>query len=575
MHMSTGSFTSFDQYALFYRQWQNPDKTKTNSRILILLHRGHEHSARLQTIAEEPAFADYTIYSYDNRGHGQTKLAATYEFMDLVRDLDYFVKFVCDQEAKKPEDIFIIANSVAGVVASTWVHDYAPNICGMALVAPAFKIKLYFPYAKMFLKAFLKFSPKLNIRSYVKSRFLTHNIDEQKKYDADEFITPNIPAMQLTTLLDTAERVVVDAQFITVPTLVLSADSDYVVDSKIQGDFYARLSSPLKQFVNLKGFYHGVLYEQDKAQAIAAIADFLPRCFEQQQQTESQTEQMIKHAQQEFDQIAYGSLPAINSLNYFVQRMMMRYVGHISEGMKIGKQYGFDSGVTLDYVYKNQAQGQFGVGEMIDRNYLDSIGWQGIRQRKVHMIETVSALIEQLQQQNQAVKILDVAGGPARYLADIAQQYPNIEVQVRDYQQQNIEQGQQLAKELALDNIHYQQRDAFDATHYNRDEYAANIVIISGFFELFGDNALIEKTIAAVSELLEQGAHLIYTGQPWHPQLEMIANVLGNHQQQAWIMRRRSQYELDRVFAKYGFKKQQMRIDNWGIFTVSHAILER
>ena len=36
-------------------------------------------------------------------------------------------------------------------------------------------------------------------------------------------------------------------------------------------------------------------------------------------------------------------------------------------------------------------------------------------------------------------------------------------------------------------------------------------------------------------------------------------------------MRRRSQYELDSLFAEYGFKKDNMLIDNWGIFTVSSA----
>ena len=65
--------------------------------------------------------------------------------------------------------------------------------------------------------------------------------------------------------------------------------------------------------------------------------------------------------------------------------------------------------------------------------------------------------------------------------------------------------------------------------------------------------------------------YLLYTGQPWHPQLEQIANVLGNHQNTKWIMRRRSQYELDHLFNIRGFEKESMRIDDWGIFTVSSA----
>jgi len=78
-----------------------------------------------------------------------------------------------------------------------------------------------------------------------------------------------------------------------------------------------------------------------------------------------------------------------------------------------------------------------------------------------------------------------------------------------------------------------------------------------------------------ISQLIEDEGHLLYTGQPWHPQLELIANVLGNHQQEKWIMRRRSQYELDTLFREHGFTKEKMLIDDWGIFTVSSAKFKR
>lgn len=87
------------------------------------------------------------------------------------------------------------------------------------------------------------------------------NLEEQTKYNSVPLITPNLPEKQLTPLLETAQRVLEDAQYITTPTLILSAEKDYVVKRKIQGDFYAKLASPLKKIVLLKDFYHGVLYE--------------------------------------------------------------------------------------------------------------------------------------------------------------------------------------------------------------------------------------------------------------------------------------------------------------------------
>ncbi len=209
-------------------------------------------------------------------------------------------------------------------------------------------------------------------------------------------------------------------------------------------------------------------------------------------------------------------------------------------GMSIGNRYGFDSGVTLDHVYANKPKGKTFIGKLIDKNYINSIGWRGIRQRKVHLVQSIQTKIERLQKEGKAVHILDIAGGPARYLVEIAKANPKVKVHIRDYQEQNVQEGEALAKEMNVENISYEQCDAFDLASYEEVEFEPNIVIVSGIFELFSDNELIANAMKGLSNLIEKEGYLLYTGQPWHPQLELIANVLGNHQQEKWIMRRRS-----------------------------------
>ena len=48
----------------------------------------------------------------------------------------------------------------------------------------------------------------------------------------------------------------------------------------------------------------------------------------------------------------------------------------------LGWGSGFDSGRTLDYVYENKPRGFTWLGRLIDKNYLNSIGWRGIRVRR-------------------------------------------------------------------------------------------------------------------------------------------------------------------------------------------------
>jgi hypothetical protein len=98
------------------------------------------------------------------------------------------------------------------------------------------------------------------------------------------------------------------------------------------------------------------------------------------------------------------------------------------------------------------------------------------------------------------------------------------------------------------------------------------LAVVSGLYELFPDNGMIRRSLAGVADAVEAGGYLVYTGQPWHPQLELIARALTSHRQgQAWIMRRRTQAEMDQLVAEAGFAKLEQRIDEEGIFTVSLA----
>ena len=258
--MEMNYFKSFDGTDIFYRNWNFDEKKKT----LIVIHRGHEHSERLNDFASNEKFKKYNIFSYDLRGHGCTKEKSSPIFMDYVRDLNSFVSFIKKEYEILEKDIFIIANSIGGVILTAWVHDYAPEIAGMALLAPAFEIKLYVPLAKEFIILLTKFNKNTKVPSYVKSKVLTHDVNEQKKYDSDRLITKDINARLLVDLLDAVKRLADDSAAIDIPTIIFSAGKDYVLKNNSQKKFYLELGTELKEFVYLKDFYHGIMFEEKR-----------------------------------------------------------------------------------------------------------------------------------------------------------------------------------------------------------------------------------------------------------------------------------------------------------------------
>jgi alpha-beta hydrolase superfamily lysophospholipase len=558
--MNNGHFKTFDGSEIFYREWN----FKPNQKSIIIIHRGHEHSERLNDIATSEQFSGYNIFAFDLRGHGHTKTQTSSVFMDYVRDLDYFSKFLKSKYELKISDIFVIANSIGGVVSAAWVHDFAPQIAGMALLAPAFRINLIVPLANEMITLGTKLKKGLIIKSYVKSTMLTHDPEQQKAYDTDPLITRSIDAELLIDLAKAGKRLVDDAEAIDTPILILSAEKDAVVFNKDQKMFHDKLDTDLKKLEVLPDFFHGVLFETGKELVYNKIKDFADQCF-------AKTPKQISLAQDTFSVKEYKDLEnnVGNNLNFKFQKWSLSRIGKISNGMAIGLKHGFDSGASLDYVYHNQPAGKLGFGKMMDKNYLEAIGWTGIRIRKQHLIQLIEQKIESLKKEGRTVKILDIAGGTGNYLFDIKAKYPDAEIVINEFVKANIEIGEKVIKEQKFSNIRFTNYDCFDPETYRKIDFQPNITIISGILELFGDNEMASQAIKGVIGISEKNASVIYTGQPWHPQLKMIAYVLNNHQNKDWIMRRRSQKELDRVMAFNQVSKENMLIDDFGIFTVS------
>jgi len=268
-------------------------------------------------------------------------------------------------------------------------------------------------------------------------------------------------------------------------------------------------------------------------------------------------------------------LPRLSAtgLYWSATRAGLRFGATLSDGVRLGHETGFDSGSMLDYVYRNAASGVTPLGRLIDRNYLGAIGWTGVRQRKLHLEELLRIAIADRRAAGAAVRILDIAAGHGRYVLDaISKGEPPDAILLRDFVAQNVEQGTALIRARRLEAFaSFERGDAFDRASLAAITPRPTIGIVSGLYELFADNAPVRESLAGLADAIQRDGLLVYTGQPWHPQLALIARGLTSHRGGAWVMRRRTQMELDQLVARAGFEKIDQRIDQWGIFTVSLA----
>lgn len=572
------TFQTADGTALFYRY--RPAQNGNTRQAIILFHRGHEHSGRMMFVADELGFDDFAYFAWDARGHGNSpgERGDSPSMATSIADIQDFVHHIKREYGIPTENIAVIAQSVGAVLVSAWLHDYAPKIRCAVLASPAFKVKLYVPFARSGLKLMQKWRGNFFVNSYVKSHYLSHNLERQQSYNNDPLITRAISVRILLGLYETAERVVADAQAITTPIQLLISGSDWVVHHAPQHDFYNRLGSHIKERHVFAGFYHDTLGEQNRELAFQEMRRFIRQRFDAPYNRVDVTQAHIhSDSRREADELATPLSPySPRGAFWATYRAAMKLGAQWSEGLRIGKQTGYDSGSTLDYVYRNQAQGTNSLGKLIDQYYLNAIGWRGIRQRKVNIGKAIQLAFSKLRAAQQPIHVLDIAAGHGRYVLDALTETSRPDsVRLRDYSPINVAAGQKLIAERQLqDIVSFQEVNAYERTNYQQLDPRPTLGIVSGLHELFPDNDLILQSLYGLGDAIETGGYLIYTGQPWHPQLEMIARALTSHKEgnPNWVMRRRSQQEMDQLVEQAGFQKIHQWIDEDGIFTVSLAI---
>jgi alpha-beta hydrolase superfamily lysophospholipase/SAM-dependent methyltransferase len=574
-----GQFASFDGAKLFYRAWV-PEGTTPPAGIrrgVVLFHRGHEHSGRWEETVQHLAangLEDVSFFAWDQRGHGQSPgdRGDAESVAAVARDAEWFARHLTRAHGVPVEELVVLAHSVGAVVATAWIHDYAPPVRGMVLVAPALRVKLYVPLAIPALRFKQRALGPGYVKSYVKARMLTHDPAEAAAYQSDKAIFRQISVRMLLDLHDTGTRLLADAAAITAPVLILGAGSDWVVQNGAQRTFFERLSSPIKQFEILPGFYHGMFHEKERESLLNRITPFMQDCFARPHERGVLADaDRAGYTRSEYDRLRKPAGAA--AILWSMQKAFLKTFGSLSRGIRLGRKTGFDSGVMLDYVYENKAHGTTPLGTLIDRQYLNAIGWRGIRVRREHLERLLVETIRRVHDEGRPVRILDIAAGAGRYVLETMKQIRDIPISahLRDYQQINLDAAKFLAEKLLLKSVTLERGDAFDELSLAAVTPKPTIGIVSGLYELFPENAPLRRSLAELARAIDPGGYLLYTCQPWHPQVEMIARTLTNREGQPWIMRRRTQAEMDELVRQAGFEKVDQAIDRWGIFTVSVA----
>lgn len=258
---------------------------------------------------------------------------------------------------------------------------------------------------------------------------------------------------------------------------------------------------------------------------------------------------------------------------YFaLARGLLGSVGRMSKGIRIGLEHGFDSGVMLDHVYANRAEGSGPLGRAIDRAYLNAPGWAGIRNRGALVEARIGEAIDTVARTRAPVRLVDLACGGGRYVLNALARREHrsaVSAVLRDYRPENAEAARANAARLGVEAT-IEAGDAFSDTDLAglKD---VDIAVVSGLHEIIDDDTLVARHFRQIRDILRPGGRLLLTIQPDHPQLEFIARVLKSHTGKLWAMRQRPVSLTRRWLEQAGFAIEDIEMEPIGIFGLVQA----
>lgn len=454
-----------------------------------------------------------------------------------------FVEHVNKAYAIATQDISIISFAESSLVIAAWIIDYANKVSSVVFVSPAI--------------------------------FTT--IREIMRPGLHKIINNKLNTLfNINDILYSSRRIVRDAFSYQVPTLFIFNKKESVKKQGSQRKFYENIASEIKTSSILSLPAANSDQNENKHIFYSCIREFIFNRFSERYIPVSLFNACLSGVtRDEYNKLRFEETDYLKRLYWQIIKKVIHSVGRLSTGIRTGLDNGFDSGVSLEYMYNNESGGKYLLGKFIDRLYLSNNACRSLRVREKNVEEFIVIAAKKLTTEGKKIKLLDVAAGCGRYIFNILGRtgQPLDHILMRDFDHANVLTGRKIIQDLQMaEKATFEQGNAFSPDDLATIPRDRTLTIVSGFYELFSDNSLVLASLNGISQATEEGGYLIYTTKLWNPMAAFAARVLPSQNKgEYWVLRRRTQLEIDQLVNQAGFVKVAQRIDPLGRFSVALA----
>ena len=277
LESTLSTFTASDGDNLAVQDWRLPDAVRPRATVL-LVHGLGEHAGRYDTLARTLNGWGFAVRGYDQYGHGDSGgvRGALPQGGRLVADLADLTESVRNRYPGVP--VVLLGHSLGGLVAASFVARALLPVEGLVLSSPALAIRLN-PVQKMLMAVVPRLAPNLTVPNGVNPAYLSHDPAVVEAYRGDPRVHDRISGRLARFMADEGAVVCARAPNWQVPTLLLYAGADQVVDPAGSRAF-AQAAPP--QVVTTRCFpalYHEIFNELQAQPVVDALREWLDARF--------------------------------------------------------------------------------------------------------------------------------------------------------------------------------------------------------------------------------------------------------------------------------------------------------
>jgi alpha-beta hydrolase superfamily lysophospholipase len=272
------TFTASDGDNLAVQDWPLPAGAAMRGFVLIV-HGLGEHAGRYEHVARRLNSWGFAVRGYDHFGHGESG-GARGGLPTEGRLLDDLSEMVESARSRTPDGkpLVLLGHSMGGLVAARYAAEHPRSLDALVLSSPALGTHMT-AFQRFLLRVVPRVAPNLRLGNGLDTRYLSHDPHVERAYKSDVLVHDRISARLAQFIAEGGPAVIAQAPQWKVPTLLMYAGQDRLVDPA--GSRAFAQAAP-KDVVTARAFddlYHEIFNEREAEPVYECLRAWLTERF--------------------------------------------------------------------------------------------------------------------------------------------------------------------------------------------------------------------------------------------------------------------------------------------------------